>query len=213
MSKIPKELFEVLSNAEASINAQGELTAENRLIIHEVMEKLLSQIHENAGHYTRAKLAIACAYSSLYLLESHAREKCEADFLLKNSVETLSGHYEVDKLENENEILYARCVDMVSNSNFSAQVIYASFACNAAANTVLYDNDFASLGVSEKIAAPEDWDASFYSSIAHCGAATWEGTGDNDKRKKFWVWYLNAAIPYAWDTNVAIENWPPINWQ
>jgi hypothetical protein len=212
MSKIPEELSQVLSNAEASIDAHGELTAETRLVVHEVMEKLLSQIHANAGHYTRAKLAIGCASSSLFLLDAHPNEKQKAGSVLQSAIDTLSGRYEVDTLEAENEILYADCVNMISDSKITAHVIYASFACNAAANTVLYDSDFESLGVSEKIAAPEDWDASFYSSIAHCGAATWEEKGDNNKRKKFWVWYLNKAIPYAWDTGIAIEDWPAINW-
>ena len=212
MSKIPNELSQVLSDAEMSINAHGELIAENRLIIHEVIEKLLSQVHENAGHYTRAKLAIACAYSSLYLLDFYPSQKLKAELLLKNSIDTLSGRYETDILEAENEILYTDCVNMMSNSKISAQVIYASFACKAAVDTVLYDSDFESLGVSEKILSPEDWDASFYASIAHCGAATWEETGDNDKRKKFWVWYLNEAIPYAWDTEIAIKEWPTNNW-
>lgn len=211
MPKIPVALSQVLSDAQASINIYGELIAEDRLIIHETMEKLLSQFHVNAGHYTRSKLAIACASSGLFLLDSHPNEKQKAEFILQNAIDALSGHYEMDTLEAENEVLYTDCVNMVSNSKFSAQTIYASFACNAAINTILYDSDFDSLGINEKIAAPENWDVSFYTSLAHCGAAIWEETADNNKRKKFWMWYLNEAISYAWNTDIAIKDWPPIN--
>jgi hypothetical protein len=212
MLKIPAELSEILAEAEKSINDNGELTAANRLRVHQVMENLLSKIHPNAGHYTRAKLAIACSYSSLHLIDVYPNEKQKAERVLKNSIDTLQGKYDSDVLESENEMLYTDSVNLMNEAKPFVPAVYGSFACNAAVNTVLYDSDFDSLGIDEKISAPEDWDASFYASIAHCGAAVWEGTGDNSKRKLFWLWYLNQAIPFAWDTDIPINEWPAVNW-
>lgn len=44
---------------------------------------------------------------------------------------------------------------------------------------------------------PESWDACFLASLAISGGATWDDSGDSTKRRRFWDWYLESAIPEA----------------
>lgn len=204
----PHELSQLLVDTEKTIDQHGELPAANRLILHRAMDALLTNIHSNAGHYTRAKLGVVCGYSSLFLLDVYQDRKSKATQLLQHAELMLQGKYDPDTLEIENETQYADSVNLMNLEKPFVPAIYASFACSAAVNIVLYDSDFETLGISEKIAAPSDWDASFYASIAHCGGAVWEGVGDNQIRKSFWLWYLHQAIPFAWDTSQPASAYP-----
>jgi hypothetical protein len=40
---------------------------------------------------------------------------------------------------------------------------------------------------------PDEWDASFYASLAEAGGATWEADADSRARRRFWEWYLGEA--------------------
>ena len=77
---------------------------------------------------------------------------------------------------------------------------YAGFACVSAANNALYgffELDFA--GKPEIETDPDLWTAAFLASIAYCGGATWEkGVGDDLKRREFWEWFLDEAVPSLW---------------
>ena len=56
--------------------------------------------------------------------------------------------------------------------------------------------------VGEKTLQPDEWGAEFYSSLAHSGSAVWEEKGGADARSKFWLWYLDKAVPHAWNVEV-----------
>jgi hypothetical protein len=45
--------------------------------------------------------------------------------------------------------------------------------------------------------SPEDWEPCFHASLAITGGAVWEGIGDPQIRREFWVWYLTSAVPWA----------------
>lgn len=76
---------------------------------------------------------------------------------------------------------------------------YAGFAYISAVNSVLYDINFDTLSIPEIESDPDDWTACFYASISYCGGATWEeGVGDDLKRREFWQWFLNDAVPALW---------------
>ncbi|WP_433205359.1 Imm5 family immunity protein [Dactylosporangium sp. CS-047395] len=45
----------------------------------------------------------------------------------------------------------------------------------------------------------EDWEASYFASIAVAGGAIWEAGADSARRRAFWVWYLQEAVPASYD--------------
>ncbi|WP_086663742.1 Imm5 family immunity protein [Lentzea kentuckyensis] len=74
----------------------------------------------------------------------------------------------------------------------------AAFAHWAAARDLLY-------GVPKEFEEDEgeidvdsyDWSPCFIVSVVEAGGAVWEETGDPDKRRAFWRWYLREAVPIA----------------
>jgi hypothetical protein len=76
--------------------------------------------------------------------------------------------------------------------------LYAGYACWTAASKVL-------LGIGiwpdcdpETELDPEEWDASFFASLAYSGGAIWEeGVGNPVKRREYWEWFFREAIPQA----------------
>jgi hypothetical protein len=81
----------------------------------------------------------------------------------------------------------------------SFRAVYAGFACWAAARNVAYGGQqTANDGDSELEIDPEQWDASFYASLAYAGGAVWEEkAGNPDKRRQFWIWFICEAVPLA----------------
>jgi hypothetical protein len=196
---IPNELSEFLSSSESFIDKNGELPAIRRKEMHLLVEKLSTQEHDDAGYYRRAKLAIACAYLSLNYLKAHKTAFDLAENILEKSILTLQSQFDIKELESLNGYLYTASTNLTDQDEPDFKAVYAGFACFSAANVVLYDTNFDILGSNEKESDPSDWEASYYASLAHCGGAIWEGVGDIDKRKEFWIWYLQVAMPFAWD--------------
>lgn len=69
----------------------------------------------------------------------------------------------------------------------------------AAINTILYDTNFDVVGENEKSVFPDDWDVGYYGALALSGSAVWEEKGGDANRRSYWRWYLESAIPWAWD--------------
>jgi len=43
-------------------------------------------------------------------------------------------------------------------------------------------------------------DSSFFAAAAYAGGAVWDSDSDSLKRREFWEWWLNEAVPMAWDS-------------
>jgi hypothetical protein len=200
----PEILLNELKRAELHLGDDGELPAIHRKEIHELIQNLSINNHKDAGYYVRAKLAITCACSCINKLDTYASVKEVADELLKKAVLALQSKFDMKELETLNGRLHTSANNLIDQDAPDFKAVYAAFACVAAVNTVLYDVDFDQLGLSEVESAPDDWDASFYASLSHCGGATWEDVGDSIERKKFWLWYLNKAVPHAWTTTTPL---------
>jgi hypothetical protein len=209
MSNPSPELATILRRTEASLSVNGELLATQRLVLHQELDTLLSAIHANAGRYTRAKLGLTCAYSCLGMLDQYSDVASQAARLLHHAERAMQGDFNADTLEEENEEFQSAATALLSVDNLYVPALYAAYACVAAVNIVLYDSDFETLGTNEQILPPDEWDASFCSSLAHCGGAVWDNDGDAHIRREFWLWYLTCAIPFAWDTGATLADRPP----
>ena len=63
---------------------------------------------------------------------------------------------------------------------------YSGLACWAAARDVIYGRqDWTTTGESEQKIDPDDWDASFYASIAVTGSSGWKRNGVDHARQEF----------------------------
>lgn len=81
----------------------------------------------------------------------------------------------------------------------SLAAVYAGYSWWAVARDALAPETPSGQLVSELEIAPDEWSACFLASLAAAGGASWESVADNSQRRAFWEWYLNEAVPSAFD--------------
>lgn len=198
MNTLPTAISQVLENCRQCIDQRGDLSSIDRKKIYEKIDELSAGEHNNAGYYRRVKLELICAWKVLdkweyQLTDNSARE------LLELAEKSLKGEVESQELQDKTNHLYIQAEDLMDKGEQYFMAAYAGFACISAANAVLYDIDLDIIGIPEIEIDPDDWTACFYACAAYCGGATWEeAVGDDLKRREFWEWFLNEAIPAIW---------------
>ncbi len=104
-----------------------------------------------------------------------------------------------EELELRKSLFRTEVEDLTYNGPEYFIAGYAGFACISAVDAALYDLHFETLGLPEIENDPDFWTACFNASTSYCGGATWEeGVGDDLKRREFWEWFLNDAVPSLW---------------
>ncbi|VWB75490.1 Imm5 family immunity protein [Burkholderia diffusa] len=196
---MPPRLTQELELALRCITQDGELPASSRKTILLVIEELSSKESHDAGYLRRARLAHICASKVLHVIRPYEDVLQSAQQNLEKGVAALLGKYDLKILRAENGEFHTKVIDLLENGEAAFCSVYAGMASFAAINTILFDTNFDIVGESEKQVPPDDWDASFYAALATSGSAVWENKGGIDARRMYWGWYLNVAIPYAWD--------------
>ncbi|WP_197337258.1 Imm5 family immunity protein [Ralstonia solanacearum] len=196
---IPQKLATSLKAASILITQDGELPAGSRKDILLLIEELSSVEHVDAGYLRRARLALICAREVLGHIKPYEDVHVDALAILERGTAALSGKYALEKLKKENGELHTKVIDLFEHGEVAFVAAYSGMATFAAINTILYDTNFDLVGGDEKGVPPDDWDASYYGSLAVSGSAVWEGKGGIESRADYWRWYLEGAIPQAWD--------------
>lgn len=78
-------------------------------------------------------------------------------------------------------------------------------AAYSAINTISCDTNFDMVGESERNIPSDDWDAGYYAALAVSGSAIWEAKRGTERRRSYWLWYLQNAVPLAWDVLVPLR--------
>lgn len=139
---------------------------------------------------------IICAREGFAVWERH--------FPGEGGLATLLADAELQLLEGERVIVDARLGSLrtfldekflIGDEAFKP--IYGGFACWAAAKAVATGRRLWADAPSEMDIEPVEWDAPFLASLAISGGAVWEGIGDTERRRRFWEWVLNEAVPQA----------------
>lgn len=76
--------------------------------------------------------------------------------------------------------------------------VAAGLACWAVNRDVLAGGFLGEPELGEMDMDSEDWDPSFFASVAIAGGAVWEESGNPEARRQFWHWYLEDAVPRAY---------------
>jgi hypothetical protein len=195
---VPKTLAGALSKAAGEIDDSGHLPARGRRLIHLSIEELSRRQHRNAGYFRRAKLALRCAHHCLPRLSPFPELKAAASELMSLSEKALQSEFPLDELEVRNQAFHT-LVDDLPSSDVGLRASYAGMASFTAVEVVAYDFDYSILDKDEIEVDPDRWDSAFYSSLAESGSAPWEKKGGTAERKAYWKWYLEHAVPEAWD--------------
>ena len=93
-------------------------------------------------------------------------------------------------------------VDNLLSRTEHASDAYAAASAARAASTALHDETFGE-GTGEEDTDvdldPYQWDASFYASMAVSKGAPWDKNTSGGRRRQFWRWYLEQAVPESWE--------------
>ncbi|GAA1843617.1 hypothetical protein GCM10009687_06500 [Asanoa iriomotensis] len=76
--------------------------------------------------------------------------------------------------------------------------VAAGLACWATNRDLLRGHLTFPDGAEEGEVDSEDWEASYFASIALAGGAVWEKAADPTRRRAFWLWYLRDAVPASY---------------
>ncbi|WP_081938499.1 Imm5 family immunity protein [Burkholderia pyrrocinia] len=203
--RIPQHLSNALSTAATSITAEGELPAAVRKDLLQLIEILSAIEHADAGYLRRARLAVICAREVLGRLSPYVSVLTAAEAILASGIDALSGKCDLATLERTNGEYHTKVIDLFEHGEPVFVSVYAGMAVFSAINTILYDTNFDVVGASEKSVPPDDWGADYYAALAVSGSAIWEATGGAERRRSYWLWYLQNAVPLAWDVLVPLR--------
>ncbi len=140
-----------------------------------------------------------CAEEAIDRLNPYASVLTAARTILANGADALAGKYDLVCLERDNAAYHTRVIDLFGHGEAAFVPVYAGMTVFAAINTILYDTNFDVVGENEKSVRPDDWDAGYYGALAFSGSAVWEEKGGDASRRLYWRWYLESAVPRAWD--------------
>lgn len=199
MTNIPQALTDALSAALSAITPDGELPAAVRRELLRLIEALSSDEHVDAGYLRRARLAMLCAEEAIDWLNPYASVLTAARAMLADGADALAGKYDLVCLERDNGVYHTQVIDLFGHGEAAFVPVYAGMTVFAAINTILYDTNFDVVGENEKSVFPDDWDVGYYGALALSGSAVWEEKGGDANRRSYWRWYLESAIPWAWD--------------
>ncbi|MCA8107973.1 Imm5 family immunity protein [Burkholderia sp. BCCIQ04A] len=202
---IPQHLTNALSTAATSITAEGELPAATRKDLLQLIEALSVTEHADAGYLRRARLAVICAREVLGRLSPYPSVLTAAEAILASGIDALSGKCDFPTLEIANGEYHTKVIDLFQHGEPAFVSVYAGMAVFSAMNTILYDTNFDVVGESEQSVPPDDWDAGYYGALAVSGSAIWEAKGGAERRRSYWLWYLQNAAPVAWDVLVPLR--------
>ncbi len=147
-----------------------------------------------------AKLELTCAWKVLNIWEDCDLTDTSPRELLELAERFLQGEVEEKELVRIRSYFNTLAEHLMEKGEEYFTASYACFACISAANNALYGFfEFDTDGKPEIEIDYDWWTACFYASMAYCGGATWEkGVGDDLKRREFWEWFLNEAVPSLW---------------
>jgi hypothetical protein len=82
-------------------------------------------------------------------------------------------------------------------------VFGVGYGCVQALKTVImdehfYDNNF-DLNLNDGDVDSDELDSSYHAALAWAEGNVWSPESDRAKRREFWLWWLDEAVPNAWD--------------
>ena len=151
------------------------------------------------GHRKRTQLAAVTVMHVLPLWKAVAADDDEVLQLLATAADYIEGRVTFEEAWKRKNRAWANMEKRTGTPSGQSTAIAVGFAAVCAVNTALNDENFDSASLDNPEADadldPYEWDASFYASLAYAGGASWEAANNSQKRREFWTWYLDEAVP------------------
>ncbi|WP_405883461.1 MULTISPECIES: Imm5 family immunity protein [unclassified Streptomyces] len=175
------------------VSTDGELEHPLRRQLHDELQRAVGQ--DQWRSYTR--LSAACAVKAWPVWRSRFTEDLPfaspcPEATLENPALSLTEH------RGELNVLNTFLDNKMRLGHEYFPAVAAGLACWAVNRDVLAGGFLADPELSEMDMDSEDWEPSFFASVAIAGGAAWEESGNPEVRRKFWYWYLEDAVPRAY---------------
>lgn len=197
MKGLPNQLESALTTAglELDANADGHLAIRARRRIWDAMGPYRFDADEfalGAGHLRRSTLASISAGAALPIWEMLGGDS-EPEEVLQLVDSYLAGHVVADPVWSAAERLFDRADHLEDGPE--AWVVLATYhAVNVAFGDELIPTD----GAQAEELDMSRYDSAYYAACAISGSHPGEAGGSAPRRRMFWTWYLESAVPAAY---------------
>jgi hypothetical protein len=203
---LPNELVNILDRARASLvsHPQHDLTLGFRRAIWGTMGPLADRTlgEETVAWRRRVRLAKASAEFVLPLWDRVWPEDDTPRRLLAEADRVVGGRWS----PRVQGALWHRFFDNAAlqfggedRDHRNAREVLLS--ANQALATAMWDERFdpgvIDLGLTDAEVDPDASDASAFACAAYAGGGVWDADSDSDRRREFWSWWLDEAVPNA----------------
>lgn len=153
------------------------------------------------GLQRRTTLAILCARHVRPVWEQVWPNDDDPHQMIKTAELYLNQALDFDSVEERKNQYLGKLDNLLSKGEHEA-AINVGFAAGRAVFTALHDEDFDPHNIDDDLMDEDldvnEWDASFNAAAAYAGGFPWEENSSSTRRREFWEWYLNEAVPLAW---------------
>lgn len=192
--KVPQELKKLIINeiAEIKSSISGELILPKRRLIWSQI--VASSKDRSIAHRLLTELDVQCVKYTMHKWEQVFPCDNSLDQMISLAKQVLDNLVDIDTAEKQRDAFY---VDVVECRNYQPHEYPAMFVGHAAANIVTTAiSDFEEgqdyfLQHDDDL-DPECFESSYLAACAYSGGLL--GKGDTEKRRDFWLWYLQSAI-------------------
>lgn len=200
MSDLPKELKQTIEEQNEALvkNSEGELILPGRKKIWIAMGA-----KDNIGRARRAILSISCAERVSLIWNSTFHDKKDPEKVLQAAQDYLQKKVDESDLRDQIGDLWTALDDLMYEGKFLVEInagYSAASAASCAISDEKYDEDKIDDSTLDEDLDPYEWDAGYYASIAYAAGLPGDDASDPEKRREFWSWYLNDAVPNAWSS-------------
>lgn len=206
MRALPQTLSDPVEAASEALrdDSEGHLALPLRRRVWAAMGPALRDENDRphgAGHRRRTSLAVLCVRHVLPLWEAAYPDNDGPQRMLALAEQVLSGAAPPDAADRSRGQFWTDVESLVYEDQLFVPS-YVGYAAVDAVTTAQVDEEVEGFdeGELDENLDADQWDASFFASLAFASGAPGEQGSDPARRREFWRWYLREAVPAAYTT-------------
>ncbi len=197
---IPVALQLALDEAEESIAAspEGELALPYRRRIWDALGEG-TEGHGSRGHRRRTALDLLTVERVQPIWDQTYPDDPSVAEVIDAARQVLDGRQSVDWADDLRGRAWVSFLNRM-NADHQFPAGYVGAAATAALSTAARDKRYSTVPIDadDYDLDSEDWDTSFMAAMASAGGEVGDPVASDERRRDFWEWYLQEAVPEAW---------------
>jgi hypothetical protein len=201
--QLPEKLTKLISNAHVEVrnHKRRGLSLPTRKKIWLAMGDLTLNGNKavfSAGHYRRTMVSIISAEFTLPIWEQYF-SSTDPHRMLDMAKKYIDGQFDFDTAKKESRSFSGGLNNVQNFTDEQLNAVLVGHSSVEAVLTALYEAWCDPTGeLDEEL---DSWDSSMFAAGAYANGFPWKDEGcDFDKLHEFWVWYLDEAVPQAYNS-------------